>query len=680
MKAIILAGGFGTRIREIIGNTPKPMAMIAGKPFLEHLILYLRDNGIKDIILTVHYMADQIKSYFGDGGWFKVNITYSEEEVPLGTGGAIKKAERYIDDTFLVLNGDTYSQLDIKELFEFHRSKKSNFTMALTENADSAHYGSVILDESRIVEFSEKAEKGSKLVNSGVYIFEPKIFNYIPEDKNVSLEKDIFPRLAKEGSLYGYKYNGYYMDIGRPETYKKFKQDVLDTLLLLPNNCIQEAMKKISKSRIDLILIADNNKKLLGVLNDKIIKNYLMNGGSIYDNVEKAMIRDFISAKVSDDKEKLAQILQYSANRLPILDEEGRIYDVEFRTEKIKIGSFPVIYGKSPFRISFAGGGTDVPYFFEKYGGVVINSTIDKHCHATLIKRADRKIVIDSDVTPEIDVVVDSIDSLKYNGKLDLIKAVIKLMKPNFGFDMHLYNDVPPGNGLGSSASLAVLVASMLNNLLGNVYDDYKIVEIAHKAEREELGIKGGWQDQYAAITGGFSFMEFNKDKTLVYPLNLKQELINELNHCLFLCSVGSRHFSGDFHKEQEKCFKEDEEKIALKLNELKKIAIDIKECLLKKDINKIGELLHESWEKKRSISQGISNPNIDRFYNLGMDNGALGGKLLGAGGAGYILFFVPPRKRNRVIKSLIKSNAEILDFNFEPKGTQIWSSVASAI
>ena len=130
-------------------------------------------------------------------------------------------------------------------------------------------------------------------------------------------------------------------------------------------------------------------------------------------------------------------------------------------------------------------------------------------------------------------------------------------------------------------------------------------------------------------------FMEFDKDKTLIYPLNLREDLINELNQSLFLCSVGSFHSSGEVHMDQEKCFRDNEENISMKLNELKNIAVNIKECLLKKNINKIGGLLHESWLMKKELSDCISSPNIDRIYELGIKNGALGGKLLGAGGAG---------------------------------------------
>ena len=165
MKALILAGGFGTRLKEVAGDVPKPMVMIAGKPFLEHQLLYLKDQGIEDVIIAVYHMSNKIKSYFGDGSRWGLDITYSEEEYPLGTAGAIKKAEKYIGDTFLVLNGDSYSQIDIKKLLEFHKSKKSNFTISLTKSNNAGHYGSVVLDGSKVRDFIEKKESLNSFVN-----------------------------------------------------------------------------------------------------------------------------------------------------------------------------------------------------------------------------------------------------------------------------------------------------------------------------------------------------------------------------------------------------------------------------------------------------------------------------------------------------------------------------------
>src|SRR3989344_3247372 len=438
MKALILAGGFGTRLKEVAGDVPKPMVMIAGKPFLEHQLLYLKDQEIEDIIIAVYHMSNKIKSYFGDGSRWGLDITYSEEEYPLGTAGAIKKAEKYLNDTFLVLNGDSYSQIDIKKLLEFHKSKKSNFTISLTKSNNAGHYGSVVLDGSKVRDFIEKKESLNSFVSTGFYMFEPIIFNFMEPDKNISIEKEIFPRLAKQDSLYGYIHEGYFMDIGRPETYSKFKEDVINSLLLSSSNSIKTAWQKMAKSGINIILITDEQKKLLGVLTDRAIRDLILKGTNLDDNIERVMIRDPITVKTTDPPEKISGLLISGINYLPVVDENGILRNVEFRSEKIKTESFPIIRGKAPLRISFAGGGTDVPYFFEKYGGIVINATIDKYCYATIIKRADSKIIIISDMGEEL--IIGSKKDIKYDGKFDLLKATINIMKPDFGFEIYLRN------------------------------------------------------------------------------------------------------------------------------------------------------------------------------------------------------------------------------------------------
>ncbi|HLC78131.1 MAG TPA: sugar phosphate nucleotidyltransferase [Candidatus Nanoarchaeia archaeon] len=673
MKAVILAGGFGTRLAAVLGDLPKPMISIAGKPFLEHQIRLLKEQGIKEIILTVHYRADKIKSYFGNGRRFGVNITYADEDVPLGTGGAIKNAAKYLDNTFLVLNGDSYSRIDINEFISFHNHKKSIATMAVKQTESDLHYGNVIMQENKIVSFSEN-NNTTGLINSGVYLFEPLIFDFIESNKFTSIEKEVFPILADRGMLWGYNYNGYFMDVAQPETYKKFKEDVMNTLFLPPTLTVREAFQKIGRSGINLIMIVDSDHKLLGVINERLIKEYLLAGGGLTDRLEQAMVKDPIVGKTTDDATKINMLLLSGINCLPIINELGIVKDVEFHVEKIKNESFPVIRGKAPLRISFAGGNTDLSYFFEKHGGAVISATINKYCYATLIKRADYKVIIDSDITQGPDVVMYSLDEIKYDGKFDLIKAIIKIMKPEFGFELYLHNDLAPGRGLGSSASMAVLIASMLNYLQNTKHDDYKIAEIAYKAEREELNIKGGWQDQYAAITGGFNFMEFEKERTIIYPLRLKEEVVNELSEHTTLCYVGGSHFSGDIHTRQEENFKENQEELVAPLHRLKNIAIEIKNALLRNELGKIGELLHESWENKRKLEKGISNPRIDQLYEVGRRNGAIGGRLLGAGGGGYILFFHSPKKRNQLQSSLKSEGGEIMDFNFEFAGTKIWT------
>ena len=675
MKALILAGGFGTRLRSEIVDLPKSMALIAGKPFLEYQIRFLKDYGINELVLAVHHMADKIKSYFGDGRRFGVNITYSEEDVPLGTAGAIKKAERYIDDTFLVLNGDSYLEVDLNKFLEFHKTKRSKFSLIAAKMQDTSRYGRILENENRVVDFLEKTEENKEgLINAGMYLFEPIIFDYIEPEKNVSLEKEVFPKLAKEGLLWCFKNDGYFIDIGLPETYKEFKERVVKNLFIKEYSKVSDVMKKISKTGIDLSLVINDDEKLVGVLNDRIIKEYILRNGKIEDSVASVMVRNPITARHDDPKEKISELLLSGINHLPIIDNEGRVKDVQFRIEKITTEKFPIVKGRVPLRISFAGGGTDIPYFFEKYGGCVINSTIKKYCNATLAKRADKKIIIDSEFGGV--VIANSINELAYDGKLDLIKAAIKVMNPEFGFELYIASDVPPGRGLGSSASLSVLIISLLDQLIDSKHDDYMIARLAYKAEREELKIKGGWQDQYASAIGGFNYMEFEKDKSLVYPLRLKQETIYELENHLLLCYIGRTHNSGEIHNRQEASFMNDEsEKIKLLLR-LKELGEEIKEAILISRLELFGRIMNETWEIKKKLSDNISNSFVDKLYEVALKNGAYGGRLLGAGDGGYLLFFHSPRKRNDLARALKNSGAtEIMEVRFEPEGVKSWIS-----
>lgn len=670
MKALILAGGFGTRLKEIVSDVPKPLASIAGKPFLEYQLRYLREQGIKEVILAVHHMSDKIKSYFGNGLRLDMNLIYSEEEVPLGTAGAIKKAQKYLDDTFIVINGDSYSPVNLTELVKFHKSKNSSFTVCMAKNNEAGHYGNLVVSQDKIIGFSEKSNASSGLINAGVYVFEPKIFELIELDKNVSLEREIFPKLAEERSLFCYLHNGYFSDIGRPETFLKFRDKVVSSLLVFQSIKVKDAMYKMVDMVSNVLFVVDQDKKLLGVITEKIINRYLLSGGNLNEAIGRIMVKDPVVAKTSYDQSKIKEMLLSGIYRLPIVDDNGILRNIEFYSEQIKSESFPIIRGKAPLRISFAGGGTDLPYFFEKYGGAVINATIDKYCHVTLVKRADSKIIINSDLGE--DVILDSKDNINYDGKFDLIKAIIKIMKPDFGFELYITNDMPPGRGLGSSATLSVLLVRCLGDLMNKNYDDYKTAQVAYNAEREELKIKGGWQDQYAAVTGGFNFMEFNQEKTIIYPLRLKEENIEEFNSHLMLCYVGGSHFSGDLHSNQEKNFVENEEEVVKNLTELKSLAVRIKDCLLTNDLETIGMIMHESWEKKKKINHHVSNMKIDFLYDVGIKNGAFGGRLLGAGGGGYILFFHSPKKRNQLKKALEKEGGEVINFNFEFKGTNI--------
>lgn len=219
MKAIVLCGGFGTRLREIIKDVPKPMAPVAGRPFLEYLILQLTRWNIRDIVLSIGYKGEIIRSYFGNGRKWGIKITYSEEDRPLGTGGALKKAAQLTDnEQFVVMNGDSFLDVDFMEFFRFHRKKEASATIALAHVENVERYGSVAVnEENEICEFSEKVLSKHGLINGGIYIFNRNIIEILP-DRNFSLEKVFLPKIIGQG-LYGIDFNRFFIDIGVPEDY-----------------------------------------------------------------------------------------------------------------------------------------------------------------------------------------------------------------------------------------------------------------------------------------------------------------------------------------------------------------------------------------------------------------------------------------------------------------------------
>jgi len=232
MQALILAGGLGTRLRAVISDKPKPMAVINGKPFLEYQIELLKRDGIDDVVFCVGYLSEQIQNHFGSGEKWGIKINYSIEEELLGTGGALKLAQKFIRGPFLVLNGDSYLDIDLQKLARFHQDKKENRggigAMALIEVDDARDYGSVTANaEQEILSFNEKSEsaEASKLINAGIYVLEPEILDFIPAAKKNSLEKETFPTLLNQGHrLFGHRAEGYFVDIGTPAGYQGFQQ------------------------------------------------------------------------------------------------------------------------------------------------------------------------------------------------------------------------------------------------------------------------------------------------------------------------------------------------------------------------------------------------------------------------------------------------------------------------
>src|SRR5580700_7370954 len=233
MKAVIMAGGEGTRLRPLTSHRPKPLAPALNLPIMEHIVLLLKQHGITEIVVTLHYLADEIQGYFGDGSEWGVNLIYSVEDTPLGTAGSVKQAEDDLkDDTFLIISGDALTDIDIDKAIAFHREKKSLATIVLSHVHNPLEFGVVITDdEGSIRRFLEKPSWGevfSDTVNTGMYILEPSIFKTMQADTPYDWSQDIFPRLLQEEqSMYGYVMDEYWTDVGSLQQYRQAQYEML---------------------------------------------------------------------------------------------------------------------------------------------------------------------------------------------------------------------------------------------------------------------------------------------------------------------------------------------------------------------------------------------------------------------------------------------------------------------
>ncbi len=233
MKAVIMAGGEGTRLRPLTSNAPKPMLPLADRPMMEHIVSLLKLHGFDEIVVTVAFLANHIKTYFGDGSEFGVTMRYADEPVPLGTAGSVGNARELLDDTFMVISGDVLTDIDLTKLLAFHRDKRAVATIGLTPVDNPLEFGIVITKEDGSIErFLEKPTWGqvfSDTINTGIYVFEPEIFDYIPEGRSVDFSSEVFPAMLAAGKpLFGAVVEGYWEDVGTLEAYLSAHKDILD--------------------------------------------------------------------------------------------------------------------------------------------------------------------------------------------------------------------------------------------------------------------------------------------------------------------------------------------------------------------------------------------------------------------------------------------------------------------
>lgn len=338
-----------------------------------------------------------------------------------------------------------------------------------------------------------------------------------------------------------------------------------------------------------------------------------------------------------------------------------------------------IIRSKAPFRIGLAGGGTDVSPYAEQFGGAILNATLNLYAYTTIIERNDGKIILRSEDN-QTRLEFDAESSLPIDGSLDIQKGIYnyivkEFVKKPLSFEMISSMDVPTGSGLGTSSALAVSILGAFKEWLKLPLGEYDLAHLAYKIERKDLKMQGGRQDQYAATFGGFNFMEFyDQEKVIVNPLRIRQELINELQFNLLLYYTKTTRESKTIIINQSSQVQSENQKSIEATHRVKQQAYEMKEALLTGHLSKIGTILNESWQNKKQMAQGISTPFIDEIYEQAQAAGAIGGKISGAGGGGFMIFYADNNRRYELIKKLNQLGGRLVSYQFVYEGVNTWT------
>jgi len=334
-----------------------------------------------------------------------------------------------------------------------------------------------------------------------------------------------------------------------------------------------------------------------------------------------------------------------------------------------------IIRAKAPLRLSFAGGGTDLPHYYEEHGGAVLSSTINHYAYVTLFPRQDKDIRIRSlDLGQLVHYDLDRAPA--YDGVLDLAKAAIQRISVKHGIDMDIRLEAPAGSGLGGSSALTAAVLGALSATNGHALGSYELAEMNYVIERQDLRIAGGKQDQYATTFGGFNLIEFHPTRVMVTPLRIDPAVLNDLEAHLLLCYTGQVRPRMGLIDQQVRYYKEGRKETLDGMRRIHEMVHDMKDALLTGQLHVFGELLHEGYLNKKRMNPAVSEgTRTDVLYDAALQNGAVGGKLCGAGGGGYLLLYCETGRQHEVIRALENLGGKFSNFSFEGMGLQVWRS-----
>ena len=443
-----------------------------------------------------------------------------------------------------------------------------------------------------------------------------------------------------------------------------------------PLSVILEGMNKTARftENKGFCIIVNAEGQATGVISDGDIRHHLAKDNDLSVVAGQLAIRDFVFAWEDDDETVILRLFEDKILTVPVISRTRKPVDLicysKFN-QRFKLNR-NIIRARVPARMSYSGGGLDMTEIFNKTVTNVLSSTINRFCTTSLLVRNDDAIHI---VSKNLDATysASNVDAIEYGDDLDLVKAAIKLIKPQVGMDIEIYSDIEHGTGLGGSSAVVASVIGAINMMdLDLQMNPYEMANLAYQIERIELKNKGGWQDQFSTVFGGFNMIEFMPDTITVNPLRIQRETMLELEYNLLLFRVGENRSSSSVHEKNGnlKSSKSDFDRFTRQMNEN---TIGMKNALLRGRVKQFGDMLHNAWKLKNQINAHVSNTLIDECYDKARQIGALGGKLLGAGRSGYLLIHASPLYHLEIIQTLSELGARHEQFSFTEQGLEAW-------
>lgn len=333
------------------------------------------------------------------------------------------------------------------------------------------------------------------------------------------------------------------------------------------------------------------------------------------------------------------------------------------------------VIARAPVRISFGGGGTDLPAYYQQYGGLVVSTTINYYVYTILTPGSPNGVQI---ISADYRALSQrpTCEDLIWNGDLRLPKAITYYFNLRDGITIFLASQVPPGTGLGSSGSITVSMIKALAFWCGLDLGPAEVAELACFIEIDKMGMPVGKQDQYAAAFGGLNCITFSRDRVTVEPLRIPPETHKALQRELMLFFTGTSRQSSTILRRQNQASQEGDRATVRRLDAIKELGLEIRTALERGDMGAFGDLLHRSWMEKRQLTEGITNPFLDQCYQAARENGALGGKVTGAGGGGFMMLYCPEQQQEAVTKTLTELGLQRRPFMLDHEGVQVMQAI----